>query len=76
MRIYLSTDMLDRTSERGCYDILAVGNGESVVLLPVMADPPLALNFPCYADIKVKVFSVNVSVIGGRNGNGQCEGGG
>ena len=65
---------MDRASARGCYDVLAVGNTESVVLVTAVADPPPALNDPRYADVKVEMVSVNVN--GGRNGNGRCGRGG
>ena len=62
--------MVDRAAERGCYNILAAGNAESVVLLPAAADPPPALNAPRYAEVKVKVVSVSVSVNGSRGIHG------
>ena len=74
--IDLSPEMVDRASERDCYDVLAVCNTESVVLLPAAADPPPDLNAPLYADVKFKVLSVNVNRTRVRNGNGQCVGGG
>ena len=69
MGIDLSPKMVDRAAERGCYEVLAVGNAESVVILNVAADPPTALNAPRYADVKVKVVSVNVNISEGRNRN-------
>ena len=69
--IELSPKMADRSAKRGGYSVLAVGNAESVVLLPAAADPPPALNDPYYADVKVKVISVNVNRSGDRNGNGK-----
>ena len=72
--IDLSTEMVERATYRGCYDVLEVDNAESVVLLPAAADPLTALNAPCYADVKVKLVSVNFNGSGGRNGNGQCGG--
>ena len=78
--IYLSPKMVERAAESGCYNVLAVGNAESVVLPPATADLPPALNAPCYADVKVRVVfvnvNVNVNVNGGRNGNDRCGGGG
>ena len=56
--IDLSPKMEDREAERGCYNVLAAGNAESVVLLPVAADPPPALNSPRYDDVKFKVVRV------------------
>ena len=74
--IDLSPKMVDRAAKSVFYDILAVGNAESVVLLPAVADPPPVLNSSRYSDVKFKVVSSNVSRIGGRNGNGRCGGGG
>ena len=74
--IELSPKMADRSAKRGGYSVLAVGNAESVVLLPAAADPPPALNDPYYADVKVKVVSANVNGSRARKGNSQCGGGG
>ena len=70
--------MVERADERGCYNVLAAGNAESVVLLPDTADLPPTLKSPCYADVKVRVIivNVNVNVNRGRNGNDRCGGGG
>ena len=68
--IDLSPNMEEREDERGYCNILAVGNVESVVLLPAVADPPPALNAPHYADVKVNVVGVNINGSGGRNING------
>ena len=69
MYIDLSPEMVDRAAKRGCYNVLAVGNMELVIFLPAVADPPPALNAPCYSDVKVKMVSLNVNGSGGRNGN-------
>ena len=74
--IDLSPKMVERAAERGCYNVLVGGNAELVVLLPSAADLPPTLNYPCYADVKVRVVIVNVNVKGGRNGNGRCGRGG
>ena len=76
MGIDLIPKMVDRAAERGCYNILALGNTESVFILPITADPPPALNTYRYTDIKFKVVSVNINGSRGRNGNGRCGGGG
>ena len=74
--IDLSPDIVGREANRGCYDILTVGNAKLVILLPVAEDPPPSINAPCYADVKVDVVSVNFNVSGDINGNGRCGGGG
>ena len=74
--IDLSHNMVDRAAERGCYNVLAVGNAESVVLIPIAEDLLPALNAPRHDDVKVKVVSVNVNRSRGRNGNGRYRGGG
>ena len=68
--------MVDRAAKSVFYDVLAVGNAESVILLPDVADPPPAPNSSRYSDVKFKVVSVNINGSGGRNGNGRCGGGG
>ena len=42
--IDLSTKMVDREAERGCYNVLAVGNAESVFILP--SYPPRRILLP------------------------------
>ena len=42
--IDLSPKMVDRAAKSVFYDILAVGNAESAILLPAVADPPSTLN--------------------------------
>ena len=74
--IDLSPYMVDRAAERGCYNVLAVGNAESVVLIPIAEDLLPALNAPRYNDVKVKVVSVNFNRSRGINENGRCGGGG
>ena len=44
--IDISPNMMDRAADRGYFNILAVGNTESVVLLPAAADPTPALKDP------------------------------
>ena len=44
--IDLSPKMVDKSAERECYNVLLVGNAESVVLLTAAADHPTTLNSP------------------------------
>ena len=71
--IDLSPEMVERAAKRGCYNVLAVGNAESVVLLNAVANHPPTLNSPCYAEFKIKVVSVNVNRSRGRNVNLRCR---